>query len=313
MKAYVFRYHWMPAALACLLLAGCSTTSPAAKPLYVGLTVTLTDSPPRGKTAPPRECLITLYEPDATESRARRVAFRNGKGHPKSQESHHRPGPFKKIWHSDIALRTGGMKLASTEQKLDRRLTLPLKLDVFGVFDSPTTPIDRKTELGLNTISLGFGRCESEHFGWNLYGGFGVGEDRNHQVFLLSSLDVNFEYGVYYTGFAAEFYPWTMPHGQREMTWTERFERAKPYLVGGFEVGFVSAEADGEYKVASATFYKDGQTIRDWIFSFPVGLGWAIPLDEKWSFQTVVDYRFHLYRPEEYNGWTLVTALRRHF
>ncbi len=311
MRQSRLRHQYLLASVVLALFAGCSTSPRVITPFRVALTVV-----PREKTldrdnatSPPK--WLTLHDPAPENATARQVAFRTGRFNQKVDRSKQPPEPFKKSWHLDIALRTGGTKLASTKQKLDRRLDLPLKLDVLGVFKHPTTPIDRKSELGLNTMSFGFGRAETEKVGWNIYGGFGIGADRSHQRFLMTTLDVNFKYGVYYTGFTAEYYPWSRPKGYYDMSWTERFEQAKVYFVGGVEVGFVSAEADGDYSIWSTTLYKDGETIRDWTFSVPLGIGWAMPLDEEWTLQTVLDFRYHFYRPEEYNGWNLVSALRR--
>lgn len=306
----MLRHGCMVAALGIASLPGCIASSGTSSPLHAALTPAPISELPPTKVQYPRSNLSASHQTNPPESASRQVARRTPGSDPNVERNEQRPAPFKKTWHLDIGVRTSGLKLASTKQKLDRRLDIPLKLDVLGVYGNPTTPLDRKSELGLNTMSFGFGRSESERFGWNIYGGFGVGEDRNRRSFLLSTLDVNFKYAAYYAGFAAEYYPWTRPDGNPKMTWTERFQRAKPYFIGGFEVGFVSAEADGDFTVASVTIYKDGETIRDWIFSIPVGVGWAMPLSDRWSFQAVLDYRFHFYRPEEYNGWNLTTGLR---
>jgi hypothetical protein len=306
-----FTHRHLLAALGLVLVSGCGATSRVTSPFHVGLATTPSADHPGAASPDPRPNVVTFRQSASPTASARRVAFRTPRPDTTVEPGDPQRDSFKKTWHIDIALRSGSTKLASTKQKLDRRLDLPMKLDVLGVFKSPTTPMDRKSEFALNTMAFGFGRTESEYFGWNVYGGFGIGADKTHQTFLTSKLDVDFKYGVYYTGFTAEYYPWTMPRAYDDMTWTERFKYAKPYFVGGVEFGYVSAEADGDYSVAFKTIYKDGETIRDWTFAIPVGVGWALPINEKWSLQSVFDYRFHFYRPEEYNGWNLTTALRR--
>ena len=77
-----------------------------------------------------------------------------------------------------------GEKIAETviaEDRLDRRLNGPARLDLFGVFESPTTPLDRKSDFALTTGYIGIGRRETEWLTWNFYFGSGVGGDRDHQ------------------------------------------------------------------------------------------------------------------------------------
>ena len=53
--------------------------------------------------------------------------------------------------------------------------------------------------------------------------------------------------------------------------------------------------------------------MRDWVFSCLGGLGWRLPIDNHWSFSVAGDYKLHFYRPEEYNGWNIITSLRYQF
>ncbi len=218
-----------------------------------------------------------------------------------------------KIRHFDFGIRTSYTKLSSTEQKLDRRLDIPMRADALGVFDRPTTPIDRKSKMGLNTLCAGFGRKENEYFVWNAYGGLGVGVDRTHQRFLAAKLDVNFDYGTYYAGMSAELYPWRVPGEAKSSAWVDRLRASRPFLTAGFETGFVRGGGEGKYSIGPRTVYKDSDRVEDWLFSWPVGAGWSIPLSETWSVQLVGDYRLHAYRPEEYNGWNFTTGLRYRF
>lgn len=294
-------------------IPACQTVRPVTSSPGNGRTLGASRALRRPEVPPYGASISALDRRSSTRLAARLVSLRSGSLRGVREPETPDADLFKKSWHLDLTLRTGELKLASSKQKLDRRLDLPLKLDVFGAYHHPTTPIDRKSSLGLNTMAIGLGRDESEHFGWNIYAGFGIGADTNHQSAPLSTLDVDFRYAVYYSGITAEYYPWARPRPGPKMTWTERFRRGKPYFVAGFEVGYVSAEADGDLKYVALPIYKDGETIRDWIFSVPFGIGWAMPINERWSFQTVGDYRFHFYRPEEYNGWNLTASLRRRF
>ena len=216
-------------------------------------------------------------------------------------------------WHLDLAFRSSHTRLASTKQQLDRRLELPLKLDVFGVFDRPYSPIDRKTDLGLTTWYAGVGREENTHLVWTYYVGAGAGKDINHQRFFNQTLEVDFRYGYYYTGITAEYYPWEVPAVPAAPSWEQRFRTSRPFLLAGFESAYVSAEGEGDYTVSGVNAYHDEQKIRDWLFSCLFGIGWALPLDDHWSINLSGDYKFHFYRPEEYNGWNVTTALRYQF
>ncbi len=216
-------------------------------------------------------------------------------------------------WHLDIGLRTSHTKLSSTEQQLDRRLDLPLKTDILGVFSRPSTPIDRKSNLGLNSAFIGVGRAENEKLTWTWYFAGGTGEDRSDQRWLHLRLKVNFKYGTYLTGVSTEYYPWGRPEYSGLRTWGQRFQKSRPYVYSGIEGGYISGQGKGEFTVFGRGLYKDGVTVRDWVVGFPIGLGWRIPLTEQWSFALAGGYTFHVYRPDEYNGWNFLTGLRYRF
>ncbi len=216
-------------------------------------------------------------------------------------------------WHVDVSIRGSYTKLGATKRQLDRRLDLPMRMDVLGVFDEPYTPFDRRSDLGLTTWSLGVGRQESERLLWTLQLGAGVGQDLNHQRFLTSTLEVDFRYAYYYTGLTAEYYPWLVPLIAGSTTWVERLQASRPFLLSGIETGYVSAEGEGDYTVGGTLVYHDEQKIRDWLVSVPVGVGWSFPIGTHWSVNLSGDYRFHFYRPDEYNGWNWTTALRYSF
>ena len=216
-------------------------------------------------------------------------------------------------WHMEFSMRSSHTKLASTKQQLDRRLALPLKLDVFGVFDTPYTPMDRKTDLGLTTFYFGFGRQESERLVWTAYAGAGAGSDESHQRFLNANLSTRFRYATAYTGVSVEWYPWETPKLANDLSWPEQLRRAKPFLLTGLELGFVDAYGAGDFSLAPVRIYHDRQGIRDWLVSYKVGFGWRIPLDKDWSASLAGDYSFHFYRPEEYNSWNAIFGLRYRF
>lgn len=214
-------------------------------------------------------------------------------------------------WHVDLGSRISYVKLQETDQTLDRKLDLPLRLDVFGVFDHPTTPLDRKTDFALNSIFLGLGRMESDRFVWSIYGGAAAGSDKSSQRFLTTELDVRFRYGFYYLGAQLEFYPWRIPDPVPQTAgFSERLRAGRPFVLTGFETAFVNGTGAGDYRVLGLSMYADSAHIRDWLFSVPLGVGWSIPLSDRCSLQLMGDYRFHFYRPQEFNGWHLMTALR---
>ena len=216
-------------------------------------------------------------------------------------------------WHIDFGFRTGQTKLASTKKQLDRRLDLPMKLDVFGVFHSPETPLDRKSNFGLNTIYLGLGYQQNDWLIWTFFAGGGAGRDSDHQRFLNLNLDVDFEYAYYYTGVQAELYPWGLPDYLNKLDLGQRLRAGRPYLITGFETGFVDASGRGDFSIAPFKIYEDEVNIRDWLFSYLLGVGWALPVNDHWSWNISSHYSFHFYRPEEYNTWNIVSALRYRF
>ena len=296
-------------ALAMSLCAGCVAPTRTDPPLRVA---TAWRAPseleePRGEGAAPRAPIIN----------APKASSPNGSGPSETDgapdKTDEAPLPPSKRWHLDLAFRGSHNKFASTKQQLDRRLDLPLKTDVFGVFDYPYTPIDRKTDLGMTTWYAGVGREENTHLVWTYYVGAGAGKDINHQRFLYQTLEVDFKYGYYYTGITAEYYPWEVPAVPAAPSWEQRLRTSRPFLLAGFESGYVSAEGEGDYTVSGVNAYHDELKIRDWLFSCLLGLGWALPLDDHWSINLSGDYKFHFYRPEEYNGWNVTTAVRYRF
>ncbi len=299
-------------ALAMSLCAGCVASAGRDPPLRVATAwrapSALEES--RGEDAAPRMPIINA--PQTSSPKGSGPSETDGA----TGETDEAPPAPSKRWHLDLAFRGSYIKLASTKQQLDRRLELPLKLDVFGVFDHPYTPIDRKTDLGLTTWYAGVGRQESSRFIWTYFVGGGAGKDINHQRFLYQTLEVDFKYGYYYTGITAEYYPWEVPAVSAipaAPSWEQRLRTSRPFLLAGFESGYVSAEGAGDYTVSGVNAYHDEQKVRDWLFSCLFGIGWALPLDDHWSLHLSGDYKFHFYRPEEYNGWNVTTALRYRF
>lgn len=237
-----------------------------------------------------------------------------------SGESADRPAPdydraneTAKPWHLEIGFRDSHTKLAETKRLLDRRLEIPLKYDVLNVFHHPDTPLDRKSNLTLTSFYLGAGRQESDWFVWNLYLGGGGAGDHTHQRFLNANLEVDFHYALIYTNLTAEIYPWHVPHPTDGMDWSQRLSASRPYVVTGVETGYVSADGRGHYSLAPLRVYADKAIVRDWITSYILGLGWAVPLDAHWSVNLTGDYRFHFYRPDEYDSWVFSAGLRYNF
>lgn len=213
-------------------------------------------------------------------------------------------------WHLDVGTRTSILKLDEADRALDRRLDLPMKLDVLGVYRHPDTPLDRNTNLGLTTLYLGVGRRESNRITWTAYAGGGAWSDKTRQNALNTVLDVRFRYAAYYAGVNVEFHPWGYAVGRADMTWTQRIEESRPFVLTSLETGYVSAEGKGYLSLASIRLYSDSKKIRDWTFSWLLGLGLEVPMDQRWSFNFSGGYRFHFYRPDQYNGWDITSVMR---
>lgn len=224
-----------------------------------------------------------------------------------------RPDPELRKWHVDMAIQTGFPKLSSTEQILDRRLDIPLKSDILNVFERPRTPIDRKSSFKLNAIYFALGKRVSDRVIVNWYLGFAPGVDRDHQRYLTADLRINFKYGSYFTGLQAEYYPWGFPRYHNETEWKKRLDASRFYFYSAIGIGYVSAEGAGRYKLLGIRIYEDRIKVRDWLFAGALGAGWSIPISDRWSIQLSGDYSFHVYKPEEYNGWRITTGLRFRF
>jgi hypothetical protein len=218
-----------------------------------------------------------------------------------------------KFWYLDLGFRMGITKLHATKQQLDRRLDLPQKIDVVGIFESPQTPLDRKTDFALTTAYIGLGRRETEWLTWNFYFGSGVGGDRDHQRWLNLNQEVNFNYALYYTGLTVDIYPWGLSQRGQYINLKEHFRASRPYMLTGMEIGYLRAKGWGHFAIAPVTIYADEQKIRDWLFSWLVGFGWEFPINDRWVYNMQIHYTFHAYRPEEYNGWNLTYAIRYEF
>ncbi len=217
----------------------------------------------------------------------------------------------RKPWHFEFGFRESYPKLAETRRILDQRLNGPLTFDVLDFFDEPETPIDRKSDFLLTTFYVGAGRQESDWLVWTLYVGGGVGRDHDHQRVGIVNLEASFKYAYVFTGATAEIYPWRVPRREDFEDWRQRLSASRPFLTTGFETGYLSAEGRGNWNIAPLPrMYQDKVQVRDWITSLNLGLGWHLPISRSWSIVLMGDYRFHFYRPDEYNGWTLTTALR---
>ncbi len=286
--------------IAACLVCGCESARPTTGALWLGTTgLSDVDNENWDRKAPSAHPAQhpSNSEPDDRSNGAEKTETR----------------PREKPWHLDLAQRGSYTKLASTKQQLDRRLDLPLQTDFLHVFDEPYTPVDRKSDLGFTTWYVGLGRQECEYLVWTCHLGGGLGQDLDHQRFLNSTLEVDFRYAYLYAGVTAELYPWRVPRPMSPMTWSQRLSASRPFLLTGFETGYLSAEGEGEYKFAGIPAYHDDQKVRDWLASVLVGAGWSLPLTDRWSIKITGDYTFHFYRSEEYNGWNWVTALRYTF
>lgn len=216
-----------------------------------------------------------------------------------------------KPWHLEFGFRDSYTKLHETKEMLDQRLDIPLSLGGLNFFDEPRTPLDRKSEFLLTTFYLGAGRQESDWLIWTVSVGGGMGRDHDHQRLANLNLEVNFKYSYVYTNATAEIYPWKAPRRGDFEDWKQGISASRPFLAAGIETGYVSAEGRGYYKIAPfPRIYQDKAQVRDWITSLNLGAGWNFPINHSWSFVLMGDYRFHTYRPDEYNGWTLTTAMR---
>ncbi len=217
------------------------------------------------------------------------------------------------FWYIDVGFRSGYTNLGWAKRQLDRRLDLPLKLDTFGIFSSPTTPIDRKSEFALTTQYIGLGRRETEWLTWNFYVGGASGSDKNHQRWLNLNLEANFNYTLIYTGLTADIYPWGVPKYRNYLDLREQLRASRPYLLTGVEVGYLRAKGWGHFAAAPVTLYSDKQKISNWLFAWLIGAGWEFPLNDRWAYNISLHYTFHLYRPEEYNGYNAIFAFRYRF
>ncbi len=226
-----------------------------------------------------------------------------------SSRSHH----DDTVWYLDMGFRAGYTRLEETADRLEARLDLPLKLDIFGVFERPYTPLDRKSKMLLTTQYIGLGRRETEWLTWNFYFGSGVGADRDHQRWGNANLEVNFKYAFFYSGLTADLYPWGVPKYRHYANYRERLKASRPYLVTGFEQGYLRARGAGHFALAPVPLYRDSQRIEDWLFSWLIGAGWEFPLNDRWAFNLSGHYTFHFYRPDEYNGANVVFAFRYRF
>jgi len=216
-------------------------------------------------------------------------------------------------WHLDLGFRWNQPKLGETRELLDRRLDGPLSLDWMHGFERPYTPLDRKTDWGFASAYLGFGREVNDWLIWNVSAGFSAGKDTNHDRVFLSTLDVDFKYRFFFIGTNVEVYPWKIPRVEPGMSFAQRVRASRPYILTGFETGYVHADGEGVYRVLWLPAYRDQAHIRDLVGSYLIGLGWDFPLSERFSLNVSGDYKFHFHRPDEYNGWNLITGLRYKF
>jgi len=224
-----------------------------------------------------------------------------------------REAPPPRAWYVDFGLRLGYTRLGETGDLLAKRLEIPLALDVLDIWEHPDTPLDRRSRGGLTTFYLGIGRRQNEWLTWNFYVGGGTGDDRNHQRIANLNVNVDFEYVHYYFGLSADIYPWGIPAYRPFTNWLERLKASRPYVIAGFENGYLGATGEGNFKFAPLVLYADQGKVRDWLMSFQFGIGWELPINERWSFNVAAYHAFHIYRPDEYNSWDAVFAFRYRF
>ncbi|MCC7292029.1 MAG: hypothetical protein IT449_08220 [Phycisphaerales bacterium] len=300
--------------------ASAESTEPA-EPTDAQPALIETDIPPDGPP-PDEDAGPTIEEPELTTDLPDELAAPGADDLEAPIASFaERPGLFshgfhedEDFWYLDSGFRLGQVRLEETSKQLDLRLDTLMALDTVHMFDEPVTPRNRKTDWGMTTQYLGLGRRETDWLTWNSYLGYGFGGDLNHDRRVILNIDVDFQYNIVYTGLTTDLYPWGKPKHANYPSWRERFYASRPFLLSGFEIGYVRGRGRGYVGLAPiGKIYKDSQSIEDWLFSYLAGLGWEVPIDDRWSFGASIHYTFHFYRPEEYNGYNITTALRYRF
>jgi hypothetical protein len=216
-------------------------------------------------------------------------------------------------WHVDLGFRIGLPRLEETRALLAKRLDIPLKLDLPDVFQRPRTPVEQRDDLALDAVQIGIGRRMNDWLRLNVHAGGTVGDQRKRQRAADLALNTNFSYVLLYADVTAELYPWGIPDERPFRDLWDRFRASRPFVVTGFEVAYLRADADGRLKLEPLTLYRDEIHVRDWLVDYLLGVGWEVPISTHWSFDLAGYYSFHFYRSAEYSGWNVLAALRYRF
>ncbi len=221
------------------------------------------------------------------------------------------PAAQRDGWFIELGAQQYHPRLNPSESLIDRRLTGPNKIMFPNQYRNVETFDDLADsgKLWLATVGVGK-RVES----WlTLSGHFMFGSKRiSNDRWLggIFTLDADFEASLYALSFKASILPFGQPARSHDGSLRAVLLGARPAIEQGIEVEYLNAKGVGEFKGLGIRLDRVKRTYRDWNVSYNPGISWEFPLNEASSVVVGGNYNFHVYQPEELDGWNLTLALR---
>jgi hypothetical protein len=214
-------------------------------------------------------------------------------------------------WFLEFGAQQYHPRLNSSESLINRRLAGPNTVLFPGQFRNIETFDDRADagKLWLPTWGVGK-RVES----WlTLSGYFMVGNKRINNFRRMNGLftvDADFDATLFALSFKASLLPFGQPSRAHDGSLGAVLRGARPAIDQGIEVEYLHAKGEGGFKALGLGVDRVKRTYRDWNASYNPGISWEFPLDESSSVVVGGNYNFHVYRPNELDGWNLSLSVR---
>ena len=214
-------------------------------------------------------------------------------------------------WFIELGAQQYHPRLNSSESLIDRRMKGPNTIMFPRQYRNVETFDDLADagKLWLATIGVGK-RVES----WlTLSGYFMVGSERISNARRLNgvfTLDADFDASLYALSFKASILPFGQPPRSHDGSLRAVLLGARLAIDQGIEVEYLHGKGVAAFKALGLGLDRVKRTYRDWNVSYNPGISWEFPLDEGSSVVVGGNYNFHVYRPNELDGWNLTLAVR---
>lgn len=202
-------------------------------------------------------------------------------------------------------------RLNSSESLIDRRLAAPNRVLFPRQFRNIETFDDVADAGRLWLPSIGVGKRVNSWLTLSGHAMFGSARiDNFRRLNGLFTVDADFDATLYALSFKTSVYPLGQPPRTHDGSLGAILGGVRPAIDQAIEVEYLDAEGDGGFRALGLGIDRVKRTYRDWNVSYNPGISLEFPVNEHSTFLVGGNYNFHVYRPNELDGWNLALAVR---